>query len=121
MCSAVSSRSQSVSFADLPIDLLVRSEPHLMPLLSDWLRTTEYNGLQTSAGDLLHALLSASPDAQMGNLDITTYVSALGFPNILTCASHTAFVANAASSPHLTRQKLRCCADLLGALLQHQG
>ena len=90
-----------------------------MPLLSDWLRATDHLGLQTSASDLLHTLLSASPDTQMGNLDITTYVSALGFPNILTCASHAAFVATATTSPHLTRQKLRCCADLLGALLQH--
>jgi hypothetical protein len=68
------------------------------------------------ANDLLQHLVTAGNGVDdVGNADISAYVTALGLPRLLECASFSEFVAASFQNTDMARQKLRCCADLLGA------
>lgn len=89
----------------------------LIPLLNTWIQESSDTTLVGVIDALLSYLLSSSPCTQLNGLDISAYGAALGLPHLLESASFFNFLTQAAHNTDLARQKLRCCADLLGAFL----
>lgn len=95
---------------------LARSE-ELIPLLTAWLQEAQDSSTVDTIERLLVHLLSSPSNSRLNGLDISAYGAALGLPKLLDSASFFNFLNQAAQNTDMARQKLRCCADLLGAFL----
>lgn len=89
----------------------------LIPFLSLCLSTSEHSDLTRAAQSILTALSPHLAADDPEQTDIGSYLSALGFPSLLECASFDTFVALAQASPQQTREKLHYCGDLLTAFV----
>jgi len=98
--------------ADISPTVLQLLENRLLPILTEWIRTSHAANTSSLAAPMLSFLL-ANPSDKRTN-DISTYVTALGFPALLDCARWSF-----GGHPDQLIERFQCCADLIDAILEH--
>jgi hypothetical protein len=88
-------------------DFHLSSQNRLLSNLSVWIKTSNTR-LMDVASSLLTTLLSTPSDPNLP--DITSYLGALGFPDLLDCTTR-----RPEHDPQTLSYRLSCCAGLLRA------
>lgn len=90
------------------------SESRLLPVLANFINRASSAGTTSAAAPLLSTFLTAP--SEKANNDISTYVSALGFPSILEAAEW-----RFPPTYERRRERLEVCADMLDEVVSATG